>query len=129
MATPATKPSNVNISIADVQAGSAFIKTFNADGSVLDVSSGFTLSIVKVAAANQPNSGISAIDLSSHMTPNFTSTGLGLSWTAAQAATMVTLLQSLSNNYVAQISNDSGTTNSIAGFGTLTINPYNGLNL
>lgn len=127
MATPAMRPSSVNLTIQPGQAGQVVIPTLDATGAALDVSSGYTAASFKFAPSANANPHVAAQDLKADMSFAFSTTGVTASWTAAQATTMSGLLQVLSNQYVLSLSNDAGTTNSAAGQGIATIQTFGGI--
>lgn len=115
MATPAMLRQNVSATMAYDNAGSVRINTFNANGTVLNVASGYTLLSCRALPTNNYNPLFSPIDLTGDISVAFDATGITVSWTVAQAATILGLLQTLQNNADVSISNDSGTTSSTAG--------------
>jgi len=102
--------------------GSLRINTFNPDGTVLDVHTGYTVGINRAFPQSNPNPGLGAQDVSSQMSAAFDTTGLTLSWTGTQATNMVnSILTSMQNAHAVALSNDSGTTQSFCYQGSLAI--------
>ena len=122
MATPNMLVQSLNATLRNLNAGSFRINTFNPDGSVLDVSSGYTLNRFGCHAASDAlTSGGGGYNLTSDVSAAFDATGLTISWTAAQANTIFGLLQTIHNTAFVEITNDSGTTHQFVAIGQLTV--------
>ncbi len=121
MATPAMLQQSFNTTIQKGNAGSIRINTFTPAGVALDVSSGYTLAVLKAQPAGNANTDGAAVDISGDVTPAFDATGVTLSFTAAQANTMIGALAALFSTVYARLSNDAGTTSSIAAVGQLSV--------
>lgn len=127
MATPFFQIQNTPITITPGSPGQTTLLTKDATGAAIDVSSGFTLTFLEAAAAADYNSDGPNPDLSSHVSAAFTTTGVTLSWTSAQANTISHLLGTLHSNVACFLSNDSGTTASTLAISPLTVNNAGGL--
>ncbi len=121
MATPIMQVQNVTGVLRNQSPGSLRINTFNANGTVLDVHTGYTLATFGVAPSQSPNFDGTQPSLVADVTATFDATGLTISWTAAQATTMINALQAQLNSGVALLSNDGGTTTSQAAVVNLNI--------
>ena len=126
MATPAMLASSFSMQVIPNNAGSVRINTLDGAGAALDVSTGFTIVDFNVDVSSGQNPLKTAQDISANFTPAFDETGVTLSWTAAQAATIAAALPSLNCVAALLISDDSGTTASLAAQGSITLQaaPY-----
>jgi hypothetical protein len=97
--------------------------TFNVNGTVLDVHSGYTIGAIVAVPAAGPNSFFAQIDISSFFTVAFDATGVTLTVTPANMTGLITALPSLSSSFAILLSNDAGSTMSKSGIGVLSINP------
>lgn len=122
MATPAITARNATAQIVPGQAGKLRILTLDADGAELDVSSGYAEAFFNVVPASNANPDKAATDIKGNMSFAFDATGVDITWTAAQASTIAAALSTLSSAFGFGISNDSGTTASLAAVGTLLLN-------
>lgn len=123
MATPPMTAVNVSATITKASAGTIRITTLDAAGAALDVSSGYSVGFMHAVPSANNNIGKTAVDLSSDFTPAFDATGVSLAYTAAQASTIVAALATLSSSVGFGLSNDSGTTKSLAAKIALTVQP------
>lgn len=121
MATPIMMPVSVNFNLIPGNAGKIRIDTLDADGAPLNVSSGYTVDFVACVPQSDANPDKAATDIKTNMTPAFDATGVTLSWTAAQSAAIAAALYTLRNSIGIGLSNDSGSTASVAASGTMTI--------
>lgn len=128
MATPFLRLQNFTAEMLLNSPGRIRLNAFDANGDAVDLSSGFTLQYFGCKPSSNGNPGGPASTLTSHVTATFDATGLTISWTDAQSATMVALLLSLQSTAMVSISNDSGTTSTVLGAGLVVYNNINGLN-
>ena len=121
MATPILTATSFNAQVIPGNAGSVRINVLDADGAALDVSTGYTLDYFKAFPASDANPEKAPVDLTSNFTATFDETGVLLSYSAAQASTIAAALYTLRSNCGVGLSNDSGTTTSVAASGTLQV--------
>lgn len=121
MATPVILAQTRNAEIVPGSAGSLRVTTLDADGAALDVSSGYTLDFFNVVPSTGANPDKAAQDIKANMSAAFDATGFTLSWTAAQSSTIAAALYTLASSFGCGISNDSGTTASLAARGIVTL--------
>lgn len=121
MATPAMLPTNVNFDIIPGNAGQFRVNTLAADGSALDVSSGYTLGKLTFVPSNDANPQKAAQDLDANVSAAFDATGVDISFTAAQASTLAAALYTSTSSVGVLLTNDSGTTHSLAATGTANV--------
>lgn len=123
MATPFFALQQISTVVRWNSPGTLRLNTFDASGNPINVSTGYTIEAFDAQAQSGTNPASSAVDLSSHVSSAFDATGVTLSWTAAQSEAICTALQTIANNIMVRLTNDSGTTNSILGSGTLSVDP------
>ena len=121
MATPILVATSFNAQVIPGNAGTIRINVLDADGAALDVSTGYTVDFFKAAPASDANPEVDPVDLTADFSKVFDATGVNLNYTAAQAATIAAALPTLRSLCSCAISNDSGTTASIAASGTLQV--------
>lgn len=121
MATPAFQIQTTSITVTRNTPGSATVLTKDSSGNAVDVSTGYTLGTMNVAPSANQNSAFADVSIGASMTATFGTTGVTLSWTAAQANTIAGLLPVTNCNYGLSISNDAGTTKSLIGLGLLSL--------
>lgn len=127
MSTPFMQVQTNSLTINSGSPGSQKFLTKDASGAAINVSSGYTVELFRCTPNNGYNFDFGAIDLSGHVTPTFDTTGVTLSWTSAQASAISALLQTLANNFVLTVSNDSGTTQTRLAAANLTISSLQGM--
>lgn len=114
MATPQILVQTVNATLVDGSPGSFRVNTFNPNGTVLDVHTGYTMQTLDAAPSAQPNPLAPLADLSGQVSHAFDATGVTVSWTDVQSAAIAALLPQLSEVVGMYLSNDAGTTASLA---------------
>lgn len=123
MATPQVIVQSGLAQLYNNSPGQLRVNTFNPDGTVLDVSTGYALEHVECAGSSQWNPIAGSQALSTHMSATFDTTGFTLKWTGVQATAMLAAIFNLVNDFYVFITNDSGTTRSLALKGTLNLDP------
>lgn len=121
MATPFLIVQNVNLTIIPGTPGQQRIDTFDSAGSALSVASGYTVDFVNAVPATDANPLVAPVELVADFSKAFDATGVTLSWTAAQAATIAAALSTLRSSIGIALSNDTGTTATLAASGSLTV--------
>lgn len=121
MATPAMLVQSLNITVVPGSPGTARIDTFNPDGSALDVSSGYTMDFLNAKPATDSNPLVAPVKLAAQFSKAFNATGLTISWTAAQASAIAAALATSRSSIGVGLSNDTGTTATLAASGSLTV--------
>lgn len=120
MATPALKQQQANVTLFYNSPGSMRFDTFLPDGTVLDVSSGYTLADLGMVSAVIPNSGFTLPGLLSHITATFDTTGVTISWTDTASIAISNSVPVQTMIGAVKITNDGGTTRSMLGKFNLT---------
>lgn len=121
MATPAFSIQTQAITVTKGTPGSVTIPTKDVSGTVVDVSAGYTLGKLTVQPSSNVNPLFADIDLTADVSAAFSTTGVTLSWTAAQASTIAAALPVINNTFGLSISNDAGTTKSLIGLAGLNL--------
>jgi hypothetical protein len=121
MATPAMQQQTISLEANKNSPLELRINTFNADGSVLDVSSGYTLQKVFAAGQSNFNPAFGADDITGSFSAAFDSTGLDLSATMAAINSLIGAQNQTQYNVWIWLSNDGGTTQSLLAKGTLQL--------
>lgn len=127
MATPVMQLNTTTIPLVIGSGGSVLFPTKSPSGTTIDVSSGYTLENLLMVPSSNRNTDAASIDLSSHGSVSFGTTGVTFSWTSAQSIALSTSLQVLNWNYILQITNDSGATLAMIGQGNVNVNNAYGL--
>lgn len=123
MATPRMTPVNISFEVIPGNAGGFRVNTLDGDGAALDVSSGFTVGKLNFAPANDSNPLKAAQDLDASISAAFDATGVDITFTGAQASTIANALYTGSSSVALLLTNDSGTTASLAASGSATVRP------
>lgn len=123
MATPAMTPTSVSAQVIPGSAGKIRVTTLDSAGAPLNVSSGYTMDFLNAVPSAGANSAAPAVDLSSLVSAAFDATGVDLTFTAAQATSIAQALAVLSNQVGIGLTNDSGTTKTLAAIIALTVRP------
>jgi len=126
-ATPAMQIQSLTMKVRPGNAGLVRINTFDTSGNPLDVHTGFTLAAFKCLSASNANPLTAAVDISGDFTAAFDTTGVTLSYTAAQATTIAGALLGLNNNCSVELSEDGGTTKFDVAVGTIGVDNISGL--
>lgn len=121
MATPAMQASSVSVIVTPGSAGKIKFNTLDSAGAALDVSSGYTIGFINAVPSGNVNPLKAPVDLSSLMTPAFSATGVEFSYTAAQASSIAAALSTLNSSVGVGLSNDSGTTSTLAAVVGITV--------
>lgn len=121
MATPALQARNVSIQIVPGNAGRARVDVLDAEGAALDVSTGFTADFFSHVPAANANVDKAAQDIKGNMSFAFDATGVEITWTGAQATTIADTMYTNAAAFGFGISNDAGTTASLAAQGQLLL--------
>lgn len=114
MATPQMQVQQLNFQALNGSPLSLRCKTFNADGTPLDVHTGYTVLSFNALPQANPNTYSTATNIGANMTPAFDATGVTLTCTEAQSIALVDSLPSFNMLGVLRLSNDAGTTNAVA---------------
>lgn len=93
----------------------------------IDISTGYIVANHQIAPASDVNTKTPGIDLSGIGTHTFSSTGLTWSLTKAQLDSLSAQLTTLHSFMVLELSNDSGTTQSLMVASNVTLNTFNNL--
>lgn len=131
MATPEVRLQTPTMTVRRNSPGSLRLNTFNADGTVLDVHTGYSINNfnIRPSGSNNPSFANQDVKGNGDMSTAFDTTGVTLSWTAAQANNIAGYSGALAMSYEARLSNDSGATLSRLAQGALTIDNANGIDL
>ncbi len=123
MATQQFLVQTPNVTFRKNSPGSLTILTKTPAGVAIDVSAGYTLQNMKVT--NNPFQFLlsPSVDIAADVTAAFSTTGVTISWTAAQSATIAGALTSLNNSLYVNLSDDAGATHSCVAEGTFNADP------
>lgn len=116
-------PVNINFEIIPGNAGGFRVNTLDEVGAALDVSAGFTVAKLNFAPANDANPSKASQDLKANISSAFDATGVDISFTGAEASTIAAALYTGSSAVALLLSNDAGTTASLAASGNATLRP------
>jgi hypothetical protein len=123
VATQALQPQTQNFTLDSQSAGVTVFPVMDANGNPLDVSSGWSIFIFRYYPASTPNVEVNGIDLSTFGSFVF---GNGkVTWNTPNQNGIAP--QNLMNTYILLLSNDGGTTGSLACVGNFTWDIENGL--
>lgn len=121
MATPFLTVQNANLTVIPGSPGFQRIDTFDSAGAALSVASGYTMEFLNAKPASDANPAVPAVELAANFSKAFDATGVTISWTGAQAATIAAALSTLRSSIGIGLSNDTGTTTSLVANGSLTV--------
>lgn len=122
MATPAMTLSQKNLAVLLSSAQILTLQVTSAAGAPVNISSGYTASLY-VLPANAPVASTPAVNIITDLTLTPTFGATGLLTIPIPAGALAAGFNTLSNSYIAQVSNDGGTTWSSFSTGMFTINP------